>query len=31
VFGQPIDEAFLLASVEETVICGRGVDAGACV
>ncbi len=31
VFGQPIDEAFLLASVEETVICSRGVDAGACV
>ena len=31
VFGQPIDEAFLLASVEETVICARGVDAGACV
>ena len=31
VFGQPIDEAFLLASVEGTVICARGVDAGACV
>ena len=31
VFGQPIDEAFLLASVEETVICARGVDDGACV
>ena len=31
VFGQPIDEAFLLASVEETVICARGVDAGACI
>ncbi len=31
VFGQPIDEAFLLASVEETVICARGVDAGNCV
>ena len=31
VFGQPIDEAFLLASVEGTVICARGVDVGACV
>ncbi|MET0696852.1 MAG: SH3 domain-containing protein [Acidimicrobiia bacterium] len=31
VFGQPIDEAFLLASVEETVICARGVDDGNCV
>jgi hypothetical protein len=31
VFGQPIDEAFLLASVEGTVICARGVDDGACV
>jgi hypothetical protein len=31
VFGQPIDEAFLLASVEATVICARGVDAGSCV
>ena len=31
VFGQPIDEAFLLASVEETVICARGVDAGVCI
>jgi hypothetical protein len=31
VFGQPIDEAFLLASVEGTVICTRGVDDGACV
>jgi hypothetical protein len=32
VFGQPIDEAFLLASVEGTAICARGVDSsGACV
>lgn len=31
VFGQPIDEAFLLASVEATVICARGVDAGVCL
>ena len=31
VFGQPIDEAFLLASVEGTVICARGVVDGACV
>ena len=31
VFGQPIDEAFLLASVEGTVICARGVDDGACI
>ena len=31
VFGQPIDEAFLLASVEGTVICARGVDDGVCV
>lgn len=31
VFGQPIDEAFLLASVEETVICARGADDGNCV
>lgn len=32
VFGQPIDEAFTLKSVEETALCGRGVDSsGACV
>ena len=31
VFGQPIDDAFLLLSVEQTVICARGVDDGACV
>jgi hypothetical protein len=31
VFGQPIDEAFLLASVEGTVICARGVDDGICI
>lgn len=32
VFGQPIDEAFTLESVEETALCGRGVDpSGACV
>jgi galactitol-specific phosphotransferase system IIB component len=31
VFGQPIDEAFTLDTVEETALCGRGVDAGACV
>lgn len=32
VFGQPIDEAFTLKSVEVTALCGRGVDpSGACV
>ncbi len=32
VFGQPIDEAFTLKSVEETALCGRGVDpSGACI
>jgi len=32
VFGQPIDEAFTLDTVEETALCGRGVDpSGACV
>jgi len=31
VFGQPIDDAFLLLSVEGTVVCARGVDDGACV
>lgn len=31
VFAQPIDEAFVLHSVEMTSLCGRGVDDGACV
>lgn len=31
VFGEPIVEAFTLDSVEVTTLCGRGVDAGACV
>lgn len=31
VFGQPIDEGFALDTVEVTVLCGRGVDGGACV
>lgn len=31
VFGQPIVEAFTLDTVEITTLCGRGVDAGACV
>ncbi len=31
VFGQPIDEAFLLDAVEATVFCARGVDDGVCV
>jgi hypothetical protein len=31
VFGDPIVEAFTLNAVEVTTLCGRGVDAGACV
>jgi galactitol-specific phosphotransferase system IIB component len=31
VFGEPIVEAFTLDTVEVTTLCGRGVDAGACV
>jgi hypothetical protein len=32
VFGTPITEAFTLRTVEETTLCGRGVDAeGRCV
>jgi hypothetical protein len=31
VFGTPIDEAFVLKSVESTVLCSRGVSAGRCV
>lgn len=32
IFGQPIDEAFVLDTVEATVFCARGVDAeGVCV
>jgi hypothetical protein len=31
VFGEPIVEAFTLDAVEVTTLCGRGVDAGACV
>jgi hypothetical protein len=31
VFGQPVDEAFTLHTVEMTALCGRGEDQGACV
>jgi hypothetical protein len=31
VFGDPITEAFVLDTVEMTTLCGRGVEAGACV
>lgn len=31
IFGQPIDEAFVLDAVEATLFCSRGVDDGACI